>query len=176
MIIAVTGVWATAAFVITLLDIERSATRTVLIAVMGLALFMNAGIARAFDDSAWLFAIPMLLATVSACVSAAARAPTPQMREHFRRMLMWIGASAPFWVAGALVDPELRFWLWAVAVVIDFIGSFTAHPLPGRVMRSQRLAFDSAHMLERMRLFLIILLGETVLSIGRALSGTSPIR
>jgi low temperature requirement protein LtrA len=35
------------------------------------------------------------------------------------------------------------------------------------VTRTERRAFGAEHMLERMRLFLIILLGETVLSLGR---------
>jgi hypothetical protein len=59
----------------------------------------------------------------------------------------------------------------AAAVLIDLLGTFTAHPTPGRTTRTARLPFDAEDMLERMRLFLVILLGETILTLGRAISG-----
>jgi low temperature requirement protein LtrA len=163
-------VWAFTSFEVTLLDVERSATRAVTIAVMGLGLFMNAGIAHAFDDGPCLFVVPLLAALVGPGVYAAATAPTAHLRGHFVRVLVWVGVSAPLWVAGALFDPEVRLWLWAAAAVVDLVGTFTTHPLPGRAVHTESLPFDAEHMLERMRLFLIVLLGETVLSIGRAIS------
>src|SRR4030095_2974123 len=45
-----------------------------------------------------------------------------------------------------------------------------AHPLPRRVMHSDRLPFDAPHMVERLRLFLIIALGEAVLTTGTAVA------
>jgi low temperature requirement protein LtrA len=170
MLVAVCGLWAFTTFEVTLLDVERSATRAVTIGVMGLGLFMNAGIANAFADGPWLFVIPLLIAFVGSTAYAAATAPTAHLREHFRRVLAWVGISAPLWIAGAFFDPEIRLWLWAAAAVIDLIGTITAHPLPGRVAQTRNLPFDTEHMLERMRLFLIVLLGETVISIGRAIS------
>lgn len=83
-------------------------------------------------------------------------------------MLIWFGLSAPLWIIGASVNPELRLWWWAAAAFVDLVGVFTEHPLPGRRANTHQLPFDADHTLERMRLFLIILLGETVLSIGRA--------
>lgn len=170
MLVAVCGVWTFTSFEVTLLDIERPATRAVTIAVMGLGLFMNAGIAHAFDDGPWLFALPLLAALVGPAVYASSTAPTAHLREHFRRVLVWVGASTPLWIAGGVLDPQARLWLWAAAAAIDLVGTFFEHPLPGRVAHTENLPFDADHMLERMRLFLIIVLGETVLSIGRAVS------
>jgi hypothetical protein len=45
-------------FEVALLDIERRGTTAVTVTVMGLGVFMNAGIAHAFDDSPWRFVIP----------------------------------------------------------------------------------------------------------------------
>jgi low temperature requirement protein LtrA len=170
MLIAVCGVWAFTTFEVTLLDIERSATMALAIAVMGLGLFMNAGIAHAFSEGPWLFAVPLLLALVGGATYAATTAPSAHLRGHFVRVLVWFAASAPLWVAGAWSAPEIRLGLWAGAALIDLLGVFTEHPLPGRRANTERLPFDADHMLERMRLFLIILLGETVLSIGRTVS------
>jgi low temperature requirement protein LtrA len=169
-LVAVCGVWAFTTFEVTLLDIERTATRAVTITVMGLGLFMNAGIGHAFDESPWLFVVPMLLALIGPAVYAAATAPTPSLRRHFLHVLIWFAVSAPFWVAGAAVDPERPLWLWAVAALVDLVGTWSAHPLPGGGTQTQQLPFDAEHMLERMRLFLIILLGETVLTLGRAIA------
>jgi low temperature requirement protein LtrA len=95
MLVAVCGVWAFTTFEVTLLDIERSATRAVTIAVMGLGLFMNARISHAFDDRPWLFVVPLLIALVGPGVYAAATAPAAHLRGHFVRVLVWVGISAP---------------------------------------------------------------------------------
>ncbi|MFF0488690.1 low temperature requirement protein A [Nocardia sp. NPDC004068] len=168
-LIAVCGVWAFTSFEVTLLDIERRATRAVTLAVMGLALFMNAGIAHAFDDGSWLFVVPMLVALGGPAGYAAVSAPTPELRTHFRHVLVWFAISAPLWIIGAAVDSEIRLYLWFAAALIDLLGTWTAHPVRGSV-RTARLPFDAEHMLERMRLFLIILLGETVLTLGRVIA------
>ncbi len=170
MLVAVCGVWVFTTFEVTLLDVERVTTRAITIAVMGVALFMNAGITHAFDDGPWLFVVPLLMAVLGPSAYTAFSAPSAPLRGHFARVFIWGGVSASLWITGALLDAGLRLWLWAVAAGIDLIGAFTAHPLPGRALRSQRLPFDTEHIFERMRLFLIILLGETVLGIGRAVA------
>ena len=56
---------------------------------------------------------------------------------------------------------------------LDLIGTWLAHPIPGRWLRSENVEFEGFHMLERFRLFLIIALGDTVLTTGGvALAGT----
>jgi low temperature requirement protein LtrA len=57
-----------------------------------------------------------------------------------------------------------------VAAGLDITGAWLAHPVPGRRLRSEHVAFPGGHMLERCRLFLIIALGETVLTTGAAVT------
>ncbi|GAB3150363.1 low temperature requirement protein A [Amycolatopsis stemonae] len=173
-LVAVCGVWAFTSFEVTLLDVERAPTRVITVVVMGLGLFMNAGITHAFDDGPWLFAVPMLLALIGPGCYAAITAPDAELRRHFARVLLWFAVSAPLWVVGAAVDPGARLWWWAGAALIDLAGTWTAHPVPGRTTATGQLFFDARHMLERMRLFLIILLGETVLALGRVLTEHTP--
>ncbi|EFD70934.1 low temperature requirement protein A [Streptomyces anthocyanicus] len=114
---------------------------------------------------------PDLLAILffaGAVTALAAR--TDALREHFRRTLIWMAASAPLWIVGAATGSGPRLWWWAAAALIDLTGTWLAHPLPGRTLHSRELAFDAEHMLERLRLFFIILLGETVLTTGRAMT------
>jgi low temperature requirement protein LtrA len=114
MPVAVCGVWAFTSFEVTLLDIERRGAK--------------AGIALAFDDSPWLFVIPMLLALTGPGGYAAATAPTPLLRQHFLRVLIWVAVAAPFRIAGAVLGPERRIWSWAAAAFIDLLGTWTAYP------------------------------------------------
>jgi low temperature requirement protein LtrA len=60
-----------------------------------------------------------------------------------------------------------------MAAGIDQIGRWLAHPIPGRRLRSENVEFDADHMLERCRLFLLIALGETVLTTGMAIAEAS---
>ncbi|MFF0746694.1 low temperature requirement protein A [Streptomyces sp. NPDC004779] len=172
LLIAVFGSWAYTSMEATLLDVSRQVTRWMIIGVMGLGLFMNAAIPHAFDDRAWAFVVPLLAILFGACATTALAARGDPLREHFRRTLVWITASAALWIAGATVSPDTRLWWWGAAALIDLTGTWLAHPLPGRTLSSQELEFDAEHMVERLRLFFIILLGETVLTAGRTLADT----
>jgi low temperature requirement protein LtrA len=78
-------------------------------------------------------------------------------------------ATTPLWIVGA-ASPADRLGWWATAAGLDIVGAWLAHPVPGRRLRSEHVAFPGAHMLERCRLFLIIALGETVLTTGTAVA------
>ncbi|GAQ54712.1 low temperature requirement protein A [Streptomyces acidiscabies] len=170
LLVAVFGTWAYTSYEATLLDVHRDVTRWMIVIVMGLGLFMNATIPGAFDDRAWAFVIPLLAILFFAGAVTALAGRTDALREHFRRTLVWMAVSAPLWIIGAAAGSGPRLWWWAVAALIDLTGTWLAHPLPGRTLSSRELAFDADHMLERLRLFFIILLGETVLTAGRTLS------
>lgn len=171
LLIAVASTWAYTSFEATLLDIRRRETRWTVLIAMGLGLFMNAAIAHAFEGSSWLFVIPLLLILLILMVQSLVRAPNAVLRGHSQRVLAWMAVYVPLWLMGAAADPGARLWWWGAAALLDMIGTWLGHPVPGRVLRSENIAFDAEHMLERLRLFLIILLGETVLTVGGAISG-----
>ncbi|MER5502810.1 low temperature requirement protein A [Streptomyces sp. NPDC002561] len=170
LLVAVFGTWAYTSYEATLLDVHRDVTRWMIVIVMGLGLFMNAAIPGAFADRAWAFVIPLLAILFFAGAVTALAGRTDALREHFRRTLVWMALSAPLWIVGAAVSSGSRLWWWAAAALIDLTGTWLAHPLPGRTLSGRELAFDAEHMLERLRLFFIILLGETVLTAGRAMT------
>ena len=140
-----------------------------MLAVMLLGLFMNSSLSRAWEDGAWWFVAPFLISQLGHGIVTTISAPTRMLREHYVIMLGWIVASAPLWLIGA-AEETTRLWWWSAAAVIDLIGTWFAHPVPGRVLHSRDVAFDADHMIERCRLFLIIALGETVLTTGTALA------
>ncbi|SBV00132.1 Low temperature requirement protein LtrA [Streptomyces sp. Ncost-T6T-1] len=170
LLVAVFGTWAYTSYEATFLDVDRRVTRWMIVVAMGLGLFMNAAIPGAFGDRAWAFVIPLLAILFASGSVTALAGRTDLLREHYRRTLLWVSASAPLWIVGAAVGSGPRLWWWAAAALIDVTGTWLAHPLPGRTLSSRELAFDADHMLERLRLFFLILLGETVLTTGRAMS------
>ncbi|WP_062306089.1 low temperature requirement protein A [Demequina subtropica] len=174
MLVAVYSVWTFTSFHLTLRDVERRSTRAVTIVVMGLALVMNGAIGVAFEEGGWLFVIPLVLAGAVPSAISAVREQQSFFRSHSRNMLVWVAASAPFWLVGAAMEPEVRLWWWIAAATIDVAGVFSAHPVPRHVLEPTAVDYDAPHMFERMRLFLLILLGETILGIGGAIADAGP--
>ena len=76
-------------------------------------------------------------------------------------------------MAGAIADADARLVLWGLAVVTAYGGVLALHWLPGRGRRVDLAHADVAagHLIERFRLFFIIALGETVLTMGAAFTG-----
>jgi low temperature requirement protein LtrA len=169
MLVAVFGVWFTTSWSATLIRAEQSRTRWLMLTVMLLGLFMNASVTRAFTVSGWAFVIPLLLVQLGRTVWTLINSTNAVFREHYIRTLLWAIATTPLWIAGAAVSAADRLLCWASAASIDQIGRWLAHPIPGRRLHSENVQFNAGHMLERCRLFLIIALGETILTTGAAI-------
>lgn len=169
MLLAIVTVWSYTSWAATMIPAHRSTTRWMLLLVMLLGLFMNGGVTSAFTATGWAFAAPLLL-QFGRTAWTLVNAPDANYREHYLRVLVWLALTAPLWIAGALHTPDARLLWWGLAAGLDVIGTWLAHPVPGRRLRSESMPFDAEHMLERCRLFLIIALGETVLTTGGAIA------
>ncbi len=169
-LLAVFAVWFTTSWSATLVRVDQSRTRWLVLAVMLLGLFMNASVTKAFTTSGWPFVIPLLLIQLGRTVWTLLNSTTVVLREHYFRTLLWLIATTPLWIAGAAFNTEARVLWWALAAGIDQIGRWLAHPIPGRRLHSENVEFDADHMLERCRLFLLIALGETVFTTGTAIA------
>lgn len=156
LLVAVFGVWAYTSFEATSRDVERKDTQRTLLAVMFLGLFMNAAIGSAFSPGPWPFVVPYLISQIGPTAVASTVVGPAELRHHYHRALVWLAAATPLWIAGAILPPCQRLGCWAAAAAIDLAGTWLAHPLPGRTLRSRRVPFDGEHMIERLRLFLII--------------------
>jgi low temperature requirement protein LtrA len=90
----------------------------------------------------------------------------------FASLLMSAGIGEAFGDR-ALADSDTRVWLWAIAVLLSYGGVQVLHWLPGRGqwVDLQHTEISGSHLLERLRLFFLIALGETVLTMGTAFTG-----
>lgn len=168
--LAVYAAWAYTTWAVTLVPAENPRTRRMLTAVIVLGLFMNAAIPRAFDDAGWVFVGTFLLIHLGRTGWLLTVGLDRADHEHFVRVLVWFAGAAPLWLLGAAAHGGARSAWWAAAVVVELVGTLTAHPLPGRRLNSRGVAFAGGHLLERGRLFVIIALGEAVLTTGTALT------
>ncbi|WP_369229381.1 low temperature requirement protein A [Streptomyces sp. R21] len=171
--LAVYAAWAYTTWAVTLVPAEDPRTQRMLLAVIFAGLFMNAAIPRAFGDAGWVFVAAFLLIHLGRTVWLLTVGLDPVNQEHFRRVLVWFAAPAPLWVTGAAVDGGARLAWWAAAILVELVGTWAAHPLPGRRLDSREVTFAGGHLLERGRLFVIIAFGETVMTTGTALT-TAP--
>lgn len=170
MLLAILTVWSYTSWAATMIPADRSSTRSMVLVVMLLGLFMNASVTMAFTTSGWAFVSPLLMIQLGRTVWTIVYSHHAVYREHYFRVLLWFIATTPLWIIGAMVNAEARMLWWAMAAGIELIGTWLAHPVPGRRLRSENVAFDASHMLERCRLFLLIALGESVLTTGSAIA------
>ncbi|MGI3781268.1 MAG: low temperature requirement protein A, partial [Janthinobacterium lividum] len=77
--------------------------------------------------------------------------------------LVCIGLSTVLWAVSIDVPAPERYWLWAVAVLVDAVGPVLA------TLRNDRLPLHIEHLPERFGLLVILVLGEAV---GGAARGT----
>jgi low temperature requirement protein LtrA len=93
----------------------------------------------------------------------------------FQRIFGWTVAVAPLWVAGVVVDGDARVVLWAAALALEYAAPFAGHWLPGLGRtRPSEWQLDPHHFVERLELFLIIALGETIVAGGATASSLEP--
>lgn len=160
--------WEGAAWMTNWLDPGRLPVRAALFALMGVSLLMTSSLSEAFGERAQAFAIAVALFQVGRALFCvwALRSAGPLSR-NIVRVLVWAIASGLFWAAGGFFDGGLRLGLWLTALAIDFLGPIALYRVPG-LGRSETSdwAVEGGHMAERTGLFVLMALGESVLSTG----------
>ena len=172
--LAVWWLWVYTSWATNWLDPDTRPVLWLLLLLMVIALLLSSSIPEAFGAKGLLFAGTYLLYHVvrALFVIAASAKHRPEVANGQKRILAWLAMSAPFWLVGAFQDEKLRLLLWGVGLTIDYLGPATLFWLP-KAGRSSWEAWQirGAHFAERSALFIIIVLGESVLVAGRALSG-----
>jgi low temperature requirement protein LtrA len=113
-------------------------------------------------ERVWAFAIAngvLRLVLLVLWVYRAKRAGHP-----LARTLAYNGVTAILWIASAFVPAPYNFAVWAVAILIEVLLLRA-----GTGSLSRYVTVDVGHGSERLGLFMIILLGESVLSVVTAL-------
>jgi low temperature requirement protein LtrA len=168
MFLAVWWVWIYTTWVLNRLDPETFRVRMLLFVLMLLGLFVSMAIPKAFEDRGMVFALCFVAMQLGRSVFVLWHSQKgTQLRATYQRITLWFVVSAVFWIGGALVGGDLRLALWAVALLVEYLGPVMNYRVPGLGRdATQNWAVKGAHMAERCGLFVIIALGETLLVSG----------
>jgi low temperature requirement protein LtrA len=125
---------------------------------------------EAFDDIEGGLPGPMVFVAAYALIRLAhlviywvAAGDDAGLRHTIQLALATTVVTLVFLVVGALLDPGPRLVVWAVAVVIDYVGVYVGGASGWRV-------FAPGHFAERHGLVIIIAIGESLVSVGTAVS------
>lgn len=170
LILAVWWVWINTTWVTNLLDTEREPVRYMLFALMFAGILMAIALPEAFGEHALPFAAIYVAMQVgrSAFAAYAFGDVDQPSAKTFLRITLWAAIAGIFWIAGALSTIDLRIAFWIIAISIEYAAPLVRYFLPGLGNASKEtLSLSGEHMAERCALFVIICLGETILTTGR---------
>jgi low temperature requirement protein LtrA len=168
---AVWWLWIDTTWVTNWLDPDKTPVRAMLLVLMLLGLLMSSAIPEAFEGKALLFAVPYVVIQVGRTLFTvwAMGRHWPDNATNFVRITVWLSVSGAFWIAGAVVDEHLRPALWATAALIDVVGPRALFWVPFMGPTDPTTwSVRGSHMAERVALFLIISLGESIIVTGTA--------
>jgi len=167
--LAVMYAWFMTVWTSNWLDADRQPVRLLLLCLMFASLVMSTSVSEAFGDRAGLFVIGYLAIQIGRTAFAVYAFRGHRLHMHFANALVWEIGTAPLWIAGVATGSGARLALWTAATLITYGGVIAGHPLPGRKSPfSSDSQIYAEHLLERFRLFFLIALGETVLTLGNA--------
>ena len=169
LFMAVWWVWIYSSWVTNWLDPEKTPVRLLLFVLMLAGLVLSTSIPQAFESKGLAFAGAYVFMQVgrSLFMVWALKGHSPGNYHNFQRVSCWLAVSAVFWIAGAFVQGDTRFALWAIALVIEYAGPSLGFRTPGLgASTTSDWDVEGGHLAERCALFVIIALGESVLVTG----------
>ncbi|WP_283193243.1 low temperature requirement protein A [Rhizobium sp. AN80A] len=170
LILAIWWLWVHTTWITNLLDTNKEAVRLLLFALMFGGILLAIALPEAFKDQGLAFAALYCAMQIlrSVFMLYAFRSVNRASYLTFVRITVWVIASGVFWIIGGFASIEMRVAFWAVALLIEYISPLARYWVPG-MGRSPRETLDISgeHMAERCALFVILCLGEAILTTGR---------
>jgi low temperature requirement protein LtrA len=171
LLLAVYWAWNYTTWMTNWFDPETVAVRLTLVVVMLASLLMAIAIPAGFGDRAALFAASYCGLQVVRNGFVVAVTPPGPFHRNFAQILAWSILSIPLWILGAAADGQARWILWLAALGLDLAAPLIRYWLPGygRTPLSE-WQIDPGHFSERFQLFVIIVLGESIVITGSTAS------
>ncbi|PZG01737.1 hypothetical protein C1I99_05695 [Micromonospora deserti] len=160
--------WTTTAHITSRFDPRLPVVQVmVLSSAFGLVI-MTTSLPFAFTARGIAFALPYVLLQVGRPLVLVILLRDHPLRVVYARSMIWFAASAVPWLAGTLVMGGPRVVLWALAVTMEYGSARRGWPVPGLGRRpaSAWAVGTGHHLADRYQQFLLIALGESVLSVG----------
>lgn len=172
-IFALWWVWIHTTWVTNLLDAEIVPVRLLLFGMMFLGIVLAIALPKAFDEAGLVFALAYAGMQLSRSLFAlyAFKGTDEASFMTFLRITVWLTVSSAFWIAGGLVSPDSRVIFWIAALAIEYAAPMFRYWMPGiGASPPETLDVNGEHLAERCALFVIIALGETIITTGKTAS------
>jgi low temperature requirement protein LtrA len=165
LLLAVWWVWVYTAWITNWLNPELTPVRILLFLLMLGGLVLSTSIPTAFETRGLWFATAYAAMQVGRTLFWLASIPphrTP-VRSNAIRILVWLSASAVFWILGGFAQGYSRLMLWTAALAIEYVSPAVRFWIPRYGASSvEEWSVEGGHMAERCAGFIIIALGEAV--------------
>jgi low temperature requirement protein LtrA len=168
LLCAVYWAWNYTTWMTNWFDPEVTAVRLLLVLVMLASLLMAVAIPEGFGDHGLLFAASYCALQVGRNAFVVGVTPPGPFHRNFQQILTWSLLSVPLWIGGALAHGGARWGLWLAAFGLDLAAPLARFWLPGFGGGTPMIewAIDAGHFAERFQLFVIIVLGESIILAG----------
>ncbi len=170
LIPAIWWLWVYTTWITNLLDTDEEAVRLLLFALMFGGILLAIALPEAFKQQGQTFAALYCTMQIVRSVFMLFALKDVDRASYltFVRITVWVIASSAFWMVGGFASLEARVAFWAVALLIEYVSPLARYWVPG-LGSSPRETLDISgeHMAERCALFVILCLGETILTTGR---------
>ncbi len=148
------------------------AVRAVLLLSMLAAFGMALAIPDAFGDRALLFAGSYVALQTGRNAFTVYATRNEDTRLNFLRPFVFNALVGVLWIAGAFLSGDGRIAVWLAALALDYAGPFVMYWTPGLGRGATTdWSLNQEHFIERFQLFIIIVLGESIVVTGAATSG-----
>ncbi len=152
--------WVGATFYDTRFDNDGLVDRLITLIQMAIAASMAANIHHALDSSSIPFALSYIaFRAVLVCQYLHAGYHVPPARHLTNWYAVGFTISLLFWLASVFVPLPWRFVFWGLGLLIDLVTPLTAG------QRVMKVPPNMAHTTERIGLFTIIVLGESIVAV-----------
>ena len=182
LLVAIWVAWVYTTWWTNTFDTDAVPVRLVVLIMMLAGTMMALAIPQAWGDRALLFALAyvgMHVVRNGFSVVAAKRLDADHVLQiGFLRLFIWSVFTGALWIAGAIAGGQTHIVMWIVALSLEVTSAYVGYWVPG--LGRQQMGdrdIDSGHFAERFQLFIIIVLGESIVITGAtaaALELTSP--
>ncbi|MBF9131743.1 low temperature requirement protein A [Plantactinospora sp. S1510] len=164
LLMAVWWIWSITALLTDFYNPEQLGIQLVVAWAMFGSIVMTAALPHAFRQQGWVFAGIYVGIHVGRGIVLVALLRGHEAQARAARFLLWFVVSGVAWIAGAFLPSPMRLALWAVALMIDYVGAALRYPTP-RLGRVPLYQYDKAseHLGERYQQFIILALGDIIL-------------
>jgi low temperature requirement protein LtrA len=165
-------IWASTAYLVNWLDPNQLPVRRLLLAVMVVSLVSSAAIPKAFGPAGLVIGASYAAVQIGRSLFAVYATRHEALERNFQRFFVWSVVGGSLAIIGGLAQGHLREVLWALVVALDLFSAAVGFYVPGLGRTATReWNIDGAHAAERIQAFVMIALGESIVSIGASLTG-----